>query len=129
MIILNFSHPLTPDNLRQIEELSHSQVEQVLQIPVQFDPSHGFAPLVRELLHSSELDGVQWQTFPILVNLPALNVIAAVLLSELHGRVGYFPTIIRLRQIEGMVPLAFEVAELINLQAVRDTARCMRQEK
>lgn len=100
----------------------------MLQISVQFNPSCEFSPLVRQLLQSSDLHGMQWQINPILVNLPALNVIAAVLLSELHGRMGYFPTIMRLRQVEGTVPLQFEVAELINLQVVRDDARSLRQE-
>ena len=30
---------------------------------------------------------------------PALNFITAVLLAELHGRMGYFPAIVRLRPV------------------------------
>ncbi|MCS6846984.1 MAG: CRISPR-associated protein Csx15, partial [Anaerolineae bacterium] len=68
----------------------------------------------------------QWQTERILVNLPSLNFIAACLLAELHGRMGYFPTIVRLRQVKDALPPQFEVAEVINLQAPRDEARVLR---
>jgi hypothetical protein len=44
-------------------------------------------------------------------------------LAELHGRMGYFPPILRLRPVEGAIPPRFEVAEIINLQALRDAAR------
>jgi hypothetical protein len=40
---------------------------------------------------------------------------------------GYFPTIIRLRPVANATPPRFEVAELINLQAVRDRAREQRK--
>jgi hypothetical protein len=50
-----------------------------------------------------------------------------VLLAELHGRMGYFPAIVRLRPMPESVPPRFEVAEVINLQAVREHARLSRQ--
>jgi hypothetical protein len=36
---------------------------------------------------------------------------------------GYFPPVLRLRPVAGSVPPQFEVAEILNLQAVRDRAR------
>jgi len=74
------------------------------------------------------LGAQNWQTDTILVNLPSLNTISAVLLAELHGRMGYFPAVIRLRAVDGAVPPQFEVAEIINLQSVRDAARVLRSE-
>jgi hypothetical protein len=68
----------------------------------------------------------EWQTRPILVVLPALSSSARVLLAELHGRMGYFPPIIRMRQVQGVVPPRFEVAEIISLQDVRAAARARR---
>ncbi|MCS7301391.1 MAG: CRISPR-associated protein Csx15 [Fimbriimonadales bacterium] len=53
-------------------------------------------------------------------------MIAATLLAELHGRMGYFPPVLRLRPVEGAVPPRFEVAEILNLQQIRDTARSQR---
>lgn len=71
-------------------------------------------------IHLSPQD---WETRPVLVNLPSLNHIAAVLLAHLHGRMGYFPAIIRLRPVADRTPPEFEVGELIDLQATRDEAR------
>ena len=59
-------------------------------------------------------------TLPLLINPPALNVIAVTLLAELHGGMDYFPAVGRLRPLDGTLPPRFEVAEIINLQAVRD---------
>lgn len=44
----------------------------------------------------------------------------------LHGRMGYFPGIIRIRPVEGTIFSKFEVAELINLQQIRESARMVR---
>ncbi len=75
--------------------------------------------MVNTLPFSSE----EWELLPILVNPPSLNTITAVLLAELHGRMGHFPPIIRLRPIDGSLPTRYEVAEILNLQAVRDESR------
>jgi hypothetical protein len=58
-----------------------------------------------------------------LVNPPSLNYIAVVLLAELHGRCGYFPAHLRLRPVQGSIPPRFEVAEVLDLQTVRNGAR------
>jgi len=123
MILLNFSHPLTPTHLQAIEALSGQGVERVIDRPAQFDPSQSFIPQVVALADSVGLSPVEWQTTPLVINPPALNVIAVTLLAELHGRMGYFPAVIRLRSVPGSTPPQFEVAEIINLQAVRDAAR------
>lgn len=123
MIILNFSHPLTEEHLAQIEALAGEEVERVIEIPTQLDHEAPFAPQVVALVDSVGFSPREWQTLPLLINPPSLNLIAVTLLAELHGRMGYFPTVIRLRPISGSTPPRFEVAELINLQAVRDQAR------
>ncbi len=56
---------------------------------------------------------------------------SVTLLAELHGRMGYFPPCIRMRPVVGpdgqrIVPPRFEVAEILNLQAIRDEARRLR---
>jgi hypothetical protein len=42
--------------------------------------------------------------------------------AELHGRIGHFPTLIRMRPKHGSVT-SYEVIELLNLQTIRDAAR------
>ncbi len=126
MLLLNFSHPLTADHLAQIEALAGAQVEHVIEVAVQFDTAQPFVPQVQALLAQIPLTAEEWQTTPLLIVPPALNFITAVLLAELHGRMGYFPPIVRLRPVPNALPPRFEVAEIINLQAVREAARTRR---
>ena len=126
MLVINFSHPLTDAQLARIGELAGQNVERVIPVPTQLDHSRAFAEQVRELLEAVGLSATEWQTTPLLVNLPSFAMIAAVLLAELHGRTGYFPTVVRLRPIAGSTPPQFEVAELVNLQLIRDEARTRR---
>jgi hypothetical protein len=123
MILINFAHPITEQQRAQIEAMTGSTIERVIDVPAQFDNMQPFEPQVVELLDRVGLTSQEWQTLPILVNLPSLNVIAAVLLAELHGRTGHFPAVIRLRPIPNSTPPQFEVAEILNLQAIRDSAR------
>lgn len=124
MHILNFAHPLTDLQLEQINTLLAPQtVEVVHHIPVQFNPAENFLPQLETLLSAISLSAEELQSLPILVNLPSLNTIAAMLLTSLHGRMGYFPSILRLRSVPNQTPPVFEVAEIINLQALRDSAR------
>jgi len=129
MILLNFSHPLTPDHLAQVEALAGEKVGRVIDVPTQFDHDAPFSEQVESLVDGVGLTPQEWQTLPLLVNPPALNLIAVMLLAELHGRMGYFPTVLRLRPIPGSTPPRFEVAELVNLQAVRDAARRRRTDE
>ncbi len=123
MILLNFTHPLTADHLAQVAELTGQAVDRVIDAETQFDVAVSFVIQVGDLVNSIGLSPVEWQTAPMVVNPPALNAIAVTLLAELHGRMGYFPPVVRLRPLAGSVPPRFEVAEIIDLQAVRAAAR------
>jgi hypothetical protein len=123
MILLNFSHPITPEQLAAIETLTRNKVEQVVDLPIHFEQDQAFQPQLQKALEQVPLSPAEWQTAGILVNLPSYNYIAAMTLAELHGRMGYFPPILRLRPAEDAIPPRFEVAEMINLQAMRDAAR------
>jgi hypothetical protein len=123
MILLNFAHPLTPEQIAQIEALSYQKIERVVEVPSQIDPQQPLAPQVVAMADAAGLTPQQWQTESILINLPSLNYSAALLLAELHGRMGYFPPCLRLRPVKDTLPPRFEVAEVLNLQAVRDAAR------
>lgn len=122
MILLNYSHPLTPDQLQQVERLSGQAVTQVIALPVQFDNDRPFLPQLEELMQALPLGPEELQTAPILINPPALNVITGLVLAALHGRMGYFPPILRLRPSETLPP-RYEAAEILNLQSLRDNAR------
>ena len=127
MILINFSHPITTEQLKQLEALARQPIERVIDVPTQFDPAQPFVAQVTALVDGVGLAPSEWQSLPIVVNPPSLNLIAVTLLAELHGRMGYFPTVLRLRPVADSTPPRFEVAEVINLQQVRDAARHRRQ--
>lgn len=127
MILLNFSHPLTPQQLDSIRQRIAEPLERVIAVPVQFDHQQPFLPQLEALMAKIDLRPEEWQTASLLVNPPSLNFITALLLAEIHGRTGYFPPIVRLRPVKDALPPRYEVAEVLNLQAVRDAARTRRQ--
>lgn len=123
MILLNFGHPLTADQSAAIEASLGRAPDRVLAFACQFDVTSGFVEQARRLLDGVDLTAADWQTAPLLVNLPSLAPIAACVLAELHGRCGYFPPIVRLRPVAGAVPPRFEFAEVIDLNGIREAAR------
>lgn len=127
MILINFSHPITPEQKSKIEALTNQSIDEVLSIPSQFSQEQAFASQIRNLVDSIGLSPEQWQTLPILINPPAYNFASLTLLAELHGRMGYFPSIIRIRPVPESTPPRYKIAEIINLQNVRDNAREHRQ--
>lgn len=127
MILLNLSHPLTTEQRQQIEGLTAQPITRLIEQMAQFDTAAPFGPQVTALVDSLGLSPAEWQTEPILLILPALNFGAAAVLAELHGRCGYFIPIVRTRPVPGSLPPRFEAAEIINLQAMRESARHRRQ--
>lgn len=123
MLIINFTHPLRPEQMADIEKLTGQAVARVIEAPAQFDQTQEFVPQVAALADACGLTPVEWQTTPLVIVPPALNFIAVTLLAELHGRMGYFPACVRLRPVAGAVPPRYEVAEVLALQEVRESAR------
>lgn len=126
MILVNFAHPLTDVQERQLENLLGVPMDRVIEVSTQFDPQDGFELQTETLINTVGLTSTEWQTAPLSVILPSLSAIAVTLMAELHGRCGYFPPIVRIRPKADALPPEYEVAEVINLQAVRDRARSAR---
>lgn len=123
MILLNFAHPLTDTHIGQTEMLTGQKVERVIEVHSQIDPQEPLAPQVIALAEQAELTPQEWQSEELVVNPPSLNFIAVALLAELHGRCGYFPAMLRTRPVPNSIPPRYEIAEIVNLQALRDGAR------
>ncbi|MEW5762642.1 MAG: CRISPR-associated protein Csx15 [Bacillota bacterium] len=121
--VINFGHPLTGEHLADIAAITGQKVSQVITVPSHIDPGEPLEPQVEAMLDRVGLTPEEWQTRPLIVNLPSLNYSAAVLLAQLHGRMGHFPPVLRLRPASGNLVPRFEVAEILNLQAIRDKAR------
>jgi len=126
MILLNFTHRLAEPQLSQIELLAGKRITDLHDISIRFDEQQPFASQLAALMAAINLTPAQWQGAPILVMLPSLNVIAAALLAELHGCMGYFPPVVRTRPVAGSMPRRYEVAEILDLQALREQARRLR---
>lgn len=122
MLILNFTHPLTKDQRAQIEAIADAAIEEVRTITVQIGQEGPLEAQIRAIVDAVGLTSEEWQTRPMLINPPGYAPAAFVLLAELHGRIGHFPSLIRLRPRPGPVT-AYEVAELLNLQAIREESR------
>lgn len=127
MLLINLSHPLTPEQRIQVETLTGQSITRELERMPQFDNDQPFADQIVALVDELALTSRQWQTDGIVLNPPGYAPAAAVLVAELHGRSGHFPAILRLRPVPGSVPTRFEVAELIDLQTVRAVARTQRE--
>jgi hypothetical protein len=128
VILVNFSHPFTGDQLRALEQAVGVPLGTVIERPAQFDPTRSFRAQGRALVDAVGLSSKQWQVSRLVVSLPGHQVIAAVVLAELHGRSGHFPAVVRQRRADTSPAAEFHVAEVIDLQAVRDAARHLRED-
>jgi len=126
MNIVNFAHPLSEKQRTQLETLLAQPIAEVVAATVHFEIEQPFVEQVLTLLDSLPITSERWQTESWLIVLPSLNYISAILLAELHGRMGHFPTIVRLRPVPNALVTEYEIAEIINLQAIRLSARSRR---
>ncbi|SRR6266568_961704 len=123
MLILNFTHPFTPEQREQLQTLAAPiSIDEIRTIPVQINQSESLEPQITAIVDTIGLSSEEWQTRQLLINPPGYAPAAFVLLAELHGRIGHFPSLIRLRPKPGPVT-TYEVAELLNLQTIREQAR------
>lgn len=116
--VLNFGHPLSDDAQRQLAEVV-GEFEST-QVRVHLDMIHPLARQVSAIVAGIPLSPEQWATVPLVVVLPGSSVAAALVLTEIHGRCGYFPRIATLVSGEDRV---FRLGEILDLAAVRNAAR------
>jgi hypothetical protein len=79
-------------------------------------------PQVTTLVNETGFLLAEWRMLWILVNPPSLHWTAATLPAEIHGRCGYFPSHLWMRPMGGSMSPQFEVAEVLDLQRVRENA-------
>ncbi|WP_295888523.1 CRISPR-associated protein Csx15 [uncultured Thiohalocapsa sp.] len=121
-VLVNFAHPVTPEQLVGLRAETGIWVAEVIKVDVHFDDDRGFAEQISEIVDAAGLSEDDWQTLPLIVNVPAFAYIAAGLIAEVHGRAGHFPSILRLRRApEDNTRFLF--AELLKLQDIRNQAR------
>jgi hypothetical protein len=127
MILVNFSHPVSEESLQVIHNKAGKHVDLIINRLADFNEEMSYWEQTIQLVDSVGLSAAEWQNEQIIINLPSLAVIAGILLAELHGRMGYFPTILRFRRVSAVIPPQYEIGELISLQEVRGSARTKRK--
>lgn len=121
--LLNFTRTFTQAQQEALELKLGYRLGKILQYPIEFDHAQPYGPQCEALIDSIRLTRDEWETLPIVVNPPGFAPGALGLLSELHGRMGHFPAVVRLRPVVGSNPPKYEFAEVMDLQALRDAAR------
>jgi hypothetical protein len=121
--ILNFSHPITDVQRIKIEELIGKSIAEIMELQTQLDEDISFQSQLCDIMSKAKISSEGLQKGEYIINLPGFASAAAVLLAELHGRMGHFPTVIRLKRVKGSLPPVFDVEEVVNLQAIRDDSR------
>ena len=122
MIVLNFGHRLTSEQVKVMGEMTGHDLAAIIDAAVRLDLDKPVQPQLEKII--DDIAGrVDLENEPYLVSLPSLNVAAAVVLAILHGRSGCFPSVVRLKPVRGAHPPRYVVGEIVDLQAIRDTAR------
>ena len=126
ILVLNFAHPLTAEQQAQIEALAGTGIEDIVTISTLINEKEALEPQIARLIDAVDQSFNDWYKRDILVNPPGYAPAAFLLLAEIHGRIGHFPTLIRIRPKHGPVT-SYEVVELLNLQSIREEAQKRRQ--
>ena len=129
MIVINFSHPLTDNQKQAIETIKNRPITRLVEQMAHLDQAQPFAEQVCAMVDNVGLDSAEWQSQRILIVLPGHAPATAVLLAELHGRMGYFPEIVRIRPSDEDSAETYVVGEVISLRDVRAAARKARPQK
>lgn len=128
MILLNFGHPISMEQRREIDILLPKPLENIFDFPCSFDHEKDFVSQVRRLCSDVQLSPEAWQGGQVVLNLPGYTPAAAIVLAWAHGMMGHFPTILRWVPVPGTAPQRYQPVELINLQETREFARQQRDQ-
>jgi hypothetical protein len=120
MILINFGAAFKPLQISQAEAFLHEPLTRVIDLSINVDPDQEMRPQFKKSMAKLKLSNLDLRAEPVVVNLPQQNYLAVMVLAELHALMGYFPCIIRTRmKASGILPY-YEVAEVIDLQAIED---------
>ena len=68
IILLNFAHPLTAEDITAINNLAKQPILDIKNIDAQIDPQGNVTVQVEEILNRAGLSSEQWQQTPIIIN-------------------------------------------------------------
>jgi len=81
-----------------------------------------FIPAIEKAIDRLDLTSKEWEQ-PIVVIPAGYAPIWSVLQPILHGRLGHFPDVVRLRPVDPLTGVRYEVAEIMPLQQLRHESR------
>ena len=120
MILINFGAPFKTLQLSQARAFLHEPITRVIDLSFNVDIDQEVLLQFKKTMGRLKLSNADLRDEPVVVNLPQQNYLSVMVLAELHARMGYFPRIIRARmKASGILPF-YEVAEVIDLQAIED---------
>jgi hypothetical protein len=124
-LVLNFSsHLILPNQQQTIQKkMSWPAIEVIDARLGNVAENRNFAATLVNHIEKIDLLPNEWQTSPMVVVPAGYAPAWAVLLAELHGRLGYFPDVVRLRPASAHAEEKFEVAEVVPLREIRGQAR------
>lgn len=128
-LILNFSgHPVLSGQQQSIQQLMHWQSSEVIDVSMGNVPEDNkFVSAIEKAINKVELSPEEWQSIPFVVIPAGYSAVWTVIQAVLHGRLGHFPDVVRIRPSPPLSAEKFEVAEILNLHEVRHQARAKRQ--
>ncbi|MBN1220834.1 MAG: hypothetical protein JXM69_18070 [Anaerolineae bacterium] len=127
-LVLNFSaHPIMPSQRQAIRTAMNWPTLEVIDAGLGNVPEDkDFVAEAINHLERIDLLPSEWQIFPMVVVPAGYAPVWSVLLAELHGRLGYFPDMVRLRPTLVEAEEKYEVAQIVSLREIRNQARAKR---
>lgn len=123
LLVLGFSHPITDPQKPEIAQLLGCQVSDIEfregSRQYEYTTVEELIDTVRAQIDFMKISAADWQKTRIVVNLPAHSAGAMIALTEMHGRMGFFPEVLRLELGEDK---AYHATEEIDLEIIRHKA-------
>ncbi len=111
MLLINYGHPFTDAQVRQIINLL-GFVPEFRHVPVQIDHGEGLRKQIDDLIDRSVT--AEELNSSIILNLPGLSLAAVALMVGFYSRLDYFPRVLRLRPVPGAPTFTFEADDIID---------------
>lgn len=127
-LALNFSgHPVLAGQQKAIQKRMGWPALEVIDVPMgTVAEDENFLKTAIRKVDGIDLLPNEWQTFSLVAVPSGYSPLWSALLAEIHGRLGHFPDVVRLRPAPQGEKEKFEVAEILDLRDVRHQARTKR---
>lgn len=127
-LALNFSgHPVLPGQQKAIQKRMGWPNIEIIDVPMgTVKEDENFLKTAIRKVDDIDLLPDEWQTFSLAVIPSGYSPLWSALLAEIHGRLGHFPDVVRLRPAPQGEKEKFEVSEILDLRDIRHQARAKR---